>query len=86
MTRLSVSPNPFTDVATVMINSQVTDTVTVEMYDIHGRLIRSIYRGVVEAGNPKQFRILSGGLTSGLYIIQLATNTKVFIQKITLTK
>ncbi|MBA2250979.1 MAG: T9SS type A sorting domain-containing protein, partial [Chitinophagaceae bacterium] len=81
---LRIYPNPFRDVATVFINPKESGMIRIQVFDVNGKLVQDIFSGRVEAGISKNFKLTSNGLTSGLYIVRMATNSKVFSQKVSL--
>jgi len=66
----SVYPNPFRDQFTIRLNSQTVTELTLELYDIHGKLSlkRMISTGVGQQTHNIQ---LSNGLPQGVYLLRL---------------
>ncbi|MFD2999421.1 PA14 domain-containing protein [Pontibacter toksunensis] len=84
--QLTAYPNPFTTDATIQFTLAASEQASLELYDVQGRLVRSLYEGKAEAGAPRNFELKAEGLTRGVYIIRLVTGTKVLTQKIVLEK
>ncbi|MFD3000902.1 PA14 domain-containing protein [Pontibacter toksunensis] len=84
--QLTAYPNPFTTNATIQFTLAASEQASLELYDVQGRLVRSLYEGTAEAGAPRSFELKAEGLTRGVYIIRLVTGTKVLTQKIVLEK
>jgi hypothetical protein len=85
-TELNVFPNPFRDVATVQIYATESGQASVEVFDLNGKLVQSLFSGVLEAGSSRTFKLNGDHLSSGMYIVRLVTKTKVVSQKVTLVK
>ncbi|SFU47684.1 Por secretion system C-terminal sorting domain-containing protein [Pontibacter akesuensis] len=81
---LTAYPNPFTTDATVAFSLAAATEVSLEVYDLQGRLVRQLYKGSVNAGELNRFTLKAQGLDRGVYIIRLVTGSKVFTQKIVL--
>ena len=85
-TALVVTPNPFTQQATVEFGLTTAGPVTLAMYDLQGKLVRQVFTGTSEAGVLQRFTIQSEGLSSGLYLLRLVTTQNVVTQKLMLNK
>ncbi|GAB3530094.1 hypothetical protein GCM10027443_10260 [Pontibacter brevis] len=83
---LKAYPNPFTTDATVQFTLTDAGEVSLELYDVQGRRVRSLYKGAAEANATRSFELSAEGLTRGVYIIRLVTGAKVITQKIVLEK
>ncbi len=46
----SVSPNPFTEAAVISFSAPRAASVSIDVYDVHGRLVQTVLSGQVEAG------------------------------------
>ncbi|RDV11985.1 T9SS C-terminal target domain-containing protein [Pontibacter diazotrophicus] len=84
--QLKAYPNPFTTDATVQFTLTASEEVSLDLYDIQGRLVRRLYQGTAEANATRSFELTAEGLTRGVYIIRLMTGSKVLTQKIVLEK
>jgi len=60
-------PNPFRQVATMKMDLPETANVTVEIYDVLGRKVRTAHSGEVSAGTGRTVRIDGSTLSSGTY-------------------
>ncbi|MEP7027149.1 MAG: PKD domain-containing protein [Candidatus Eisenbacteria bacterium] len=67
-----LAPNPVTGLALVRFALPRAGDVTLTLYDIVGRRVRTLYRGVAAAG-PGSVQVNCEGLPRGLYFLQLAT-------------
>ncbi len=69
-------PNPFNPVTNISVALPEISLLTIEVYDIQGRLVSSLYNGYKEAGYS-QFRFNASGLSSGIYFIRATVNGSV---------
>ncbi|MFH0764863.1 MAG: T9SS type A sorting domain-containing protein, partial [Calditrichota bacterium] len=80
-----VYPNPFNSVSRMSYNLRETSRVELGLYDLEGRLVCELTRGIQTAGIHTQ--VLDGaGLSSGVYVLQLRAGGEVWRQKVTLVK
>ncbi len=79
---LSVYPNPVhgSFVSEFLLLSDAD--VTMELYDIEGKLVRKLYGGHAEAEKLHRVQVPEGILTPGTYIVKLRTGEEVHVQKI----
>ncbi|NQV71842.1 T9SS type A sorting domain-containing protein [bacterium] len=79
----SVYPNPFQTTATLAWNSGQGGQATIRIIDLQGRVVSTIFSGVVSAG-AQQLPIGSNGLAAGPYFIQIEQQgsilTKSFVK------
>lgn len=64
-------PNPFNPATTVRFAVKERQMVSLHLYDLQGRLVKSLFEGQLEGGVMKNFRVDASELTSGTYIVQL---------------
>jgi hypothetical protein len=78
-------PNPFNPTATIPVNLGRDTHVRLTVYDVRGRLVRTLQDGSMSAGNHV-FTFRGDGLSSGAYICRLETPAGVETQRLTLIK
>jgi hypothetical protein len=78
-------PNPFNPTATIPVNLGRDTHVRLTVYDVRGRLVRTLHDGSMPAGNHV-FTFRGDGLSSGAYICRLETPAGVQTQRLTLIK
>ncbi|MES2733626.1 MAG: PA14 domain-containing protein [Bacteroidota bacterium] len=83
---LSAYPNPTTSRTTVKFTLATPIEATLEVYDMHSRLVRQLFVGAVEAGVPKEFTFSSEGLPLGIYLLLLTTRASVLKKKLVVHK
>jgi hypothetical protein len=67
-------PNPFNPSATIRFGLAASQQATVRMYDLHGRVVRTLFEGAPESGAMTSVRIDADGLASGTYVVRLETD------------
>ncbi len=80
-----VYPNPFNAVTTISYTISELLHVELVIYDIYGRLVKTLFTGIRESG---VHRITWNGsnLPSGLYFVRLKASNQVFTQKVMLIR
>jgi len=73
---LILYPNPASERVTVEIYNPDNHSLTVTLYDIHGRMVKRI-----ENISGSRIYLHRNGLSSGIYIVRLHDNTRVFKAK-----
>lgn len=71
---LRLTCNPFTEMSSVSFSMPVQGTVALNLYDITGRIVISIHRGVLPAGEHT-FSVQGKDLAPGMYFLRLETET-----------
>lgn len=79
-------PNPFTQTTTVSISSESGDPVSVSLFDITGRTVRTL--GFIDSSNGslESIEISGTGLPAGLYFIKVSDRYNTQILPVTLVK
>jgi hypothetical protein len=83
---LTAYPNPFTTLTTLQFTLQRSENVSLEVYDVQGRLIRQLYAGEVEAMKLQRIVFKADGLEKGIYLVRLVSGSNVITQKVVLDK
>jgi hypothetical protein len=87
---VSVSPNPFNPATTIVYEVGQSTSVRLRVYDVSGRMVRSLIDDTVEAGEHTvtfDGRGASGrALASGIYFLRLDTPEVMEVRQITLLK
>ncbi|XWN36888.1 MAG: T9SS type A sorting domain-containing protein [Balneola sp.] len=78
-------PNPFNPSTTIPVSISEFQKVKVDIYDITGRLVRSVFNGTLPTGNHT-LSVNLEDLASGVYMYRLQTDNKVQIRRMTLVK
>jgi bilirubin oxidase len=70
--KVNLFPNPFSDKATLMLDIDLAENLNLEIYDLQGKMLRSI-----QNISAKSIEIDRGGLPSGNYFYALKSNHKI---------
>ena len=75
----TVGPNPVQEVASIQFTTPVVTTMTLNLFDLNGRLVKRLYNGQVEANQTNTIDFHKEELNAGLYLLQLkdATGTSM---------
>ncbi len=77
--------NPFNLTTAISYSLPVTSSVSLQLYDITGRNIQTLYKGKKEAGIHRTM-LNTSDLPSGLYFIRLEAGADVVTQKVMLIR
>lgn len=78
-------PNPFNPTTTIQFNIPVAEKITLKIYNTLGEEVRTLIDEIVEAGNHK-IMFDATGLSSGVYIYRIQSQTKAISKKLVLLK
>lgn len=81
-----IYPNPFNPTARFTLQVRDEQNVDVEVYDMLGRRVQVLHRGVVPSSSKETFEIDGSRLSSGLYIVRITGEQFADTRKITLLK
>lgn len=70
----NIAPNPTSNIANVDFAVEKNAFVQVELYDVQGRKIQTLFQDRVEGGMPYQVQVEGDNLPNGLYIIRLISD------------
>ena len=75
---LKVYPNPVKDVSTIEVNFGQSEPqhVKLEVFDLYGKLITTLFDGITEKVSQKRFKFQADKLAAGVYFIR-ATGDKI---------
>ena len=85
LTKFSIIPNPVRDVMQVAINSANDGSIDLRIFDMAGKIVRSLKANVQSGTNVISFDELSK-LQEGMYVVVVYTGEEVLRQKIVLVK
>jgi hypothetical protein len=78
-------PNPFNPSTVIGYQLPEAGSVSIQVYDVTGRLVATLVDGMVNAGRH-QVRFDAGSLSSGVYIVRMQTSGFLQTQKMILLK
>jgi len=83
-------PNPFNDSATLNFSLGVSKNISISLYDLNGRLIKEMINNYkIEGKHSIKIEMTSPsgkGLATGIYFLQISTNTTSKTQKLVYLK
>jgi hypothetical protein len=81
----SIYPNPFNATTIITFALPVATPVSLALYDLSGRQVRTLVEGNRLAGVHRT-TLNASELPSGLYFVRLETSDRVFTQKVMLIR
>ncbi len=81
----AASPNPFNPVTTISFTLGRSGHVSVELFDVRGRRVKTLVEGDLEAGTHSR-QLLASELPSGIYLLRMEAAGTAFTQRVTLLK
>lgn len=79
-------PNPFNPRTTFSLTVEQEQEVTVEVFSLLGQRVRTLYDGIMEAGETRTFTFEAGNLPSGIYLYRVQGATFTATRQVTLLK
>jgi len=81
----SAYPNPFRDEAIIELNSVNEDNINIELFDLQGKRLKTLYNGVVSEGK-QQFVWRPDHCAPGIYFYSVKSKNAVLTGKLVLVK
>ena len=66
-----VAPNPVSSTAALSIQVRKTQDVTVRLFDVLGRRVRTLHDGLLSSGDRHQLRLNGRDLSNGTYVLRV---------------
>ncbi len=87
VTEFAAYPNPFVEQTKLIftLDNEATET-SLSIYDMQGRLISNVFKGIAEAGKAYEFNVKANDLSDGIYFATLQSGTLVKHIKLVITK
>jgi Secretion system C-terminal sorting domain len=82
---VSAYPNPFNPTTNISINLHEQAEVIVSVYNINGRLVKTLAEASLDAGSH-ELLFDGSSITSGIYLVQVSTSEFSQVQKVVLLK
>ena len=80
------SPNPVQGQATFSFAVREAQRVTITVYDVMGREVRTVYRGTPPAEENQTVRLQGRDLSSGIYFVRLVAGDHVKTRRFTVVR
>lgn len=81
-----VAPNPVSGAGTLSMQVQETQEVTVELYDVLGRRVRTLHDGPMPSGGRHRMTLDAGTLAGGTYLLRVNGESFADTQRVTVVK
>jgi hypothetical protein len=81
-----VAPNPVQQTGTVEFTLRETGSVSVGLYDVLGRQVRTLHEGRVSGGQLQRVQLDAAGLSSGMYFLRVKGDGFSKTRRITVTQ
>jgi len=82
---VTVVPNPFSNDVMIQFNLEQTSTVTVNIYDAKGALVKQLYNSKNDSGF-KRLKLNGSNLSDGIYFCAITINGQQTLRKLVLKK
>lgn len=79
----TVYPNPTVKKATVRVNAPSSNDATVEVFDLFGKKVATLYNGLISSGES-EFAFDGSSLSSGMYIVKMTIDGNSYTRKLML--
>lgn len=83
---LKVFPNPSNGNTSLMFTSEVSEDATIEIFDVSGKLVSTVYKGNINAGENRFDFDKSTFPSTGVYFVKVKTASQVFGAKAIITE
>ncbi|MEO0403936.1 MAG: T9SS type A sorting domain-containing protein, partial [Bacteroidota bacterium] len=83
---VKVAPNPATEQAVIEFKAYTNNTVVLEVYDLSGRVVGTLYDGNIVKGETYRTTFDASAVQSGLYTIRLSSLTSAKYEKLSVAK
>jgi hypothetical protein len=78
-------PNPFNSTTTLSCSMSVSAEALIEVYDVNGQSLKTLYNGVQSAGDHSLLWV-AGDVSSGVYFVRMESNGFSATRKVVLMK
>ena len=83
---LELWPNPATEYAIVTLRLPIDERVTINLYDSQGKLVKSIFEGMVYASASSHFDLDLENLADGVYALEFYMGNQIHTEKLMIAK
>jgi len=84
---LAITPNPVSDIITITFEQHNVSNVKIELCDITGNCITTLYEGILNAGTyTNDYNLAKLGIATGSYIIKITDNNHTFSKQFIFAK
>jgi hypothetical protein len=84
--KFNVFPNPFTAMTNIELSFANDERLSVEIWSVDGKLVKTVYNGSVTANTPYVYSIDGSTMMPGIYFVKVIGNDRVEYKKIELLR
>lgn len=81
-----VAPNPVSGTGTLRFTARESGPVTIGLYDVLGRQVKTLHNGPVSSGQSQQVTLDASALSSGVYFLRIKGDDFTRTERITVTQ
>ena len=82
----TIRPHPVQATSTAMLQVERAQEVTAELFDLLGRKVQTVYRGMVNPSTPVELSVSSNQLQSGAYFLRVTGDDFRTTQRVTVVR
>ncbi len=79
---LGIFPNPFAEQTTISYSVQEASEVTIEVFDVSGRLLETVFEGEAQANRDYQLPFSNSQLVAGVYLVKMTIGETELVERI----
>jgi len=79
---VQIYPNPFDKFITVSFYCYEQTTISLKLFDIHGKVINFVANNIIYTEGKNEINIESNSLEKGMYLLKLTINNEDFVHKL----
>ncbi len=83
---LKLYPNPASSQTTLAFSAQETGLVDVDLYDMRGNKLQTLFEGEMNAGESRQQQMDATPFANGMYFVRMTNGKQMQYQKLTIAK
>ena len=83
---VNIYPNPSLDNTSITFRTAKTGRVSLQLYDLGGNLVKTIFEGTVEKDWQQNTKLNTGSLPAGMYFIRLQTGEGTMQKKLIINR
>ncbi|WP_159779281.1 T9SS type A sorting domain-containing protein [Flavobacterium sp. 9AF] len=83
---INIYPNPVIDDFTIELSFNYPTDITIEMYNMHGQLMRDMQLENINADTTHKYKMDKNFLKAGVYFLKITTNKNSFTKTLTVTQ
>ncbi|GGK59473.1 hypothetical protein GCM10011405_04540 [Rufibacter glacialis] len=82
----TASPNPFQDKAKISFSVATSEDVRLEVYNLQGKLMQTLYTGKAEPGKAYEYEFDGSKYVNGVYICRITVGGKTTVKRLLLAR